>query len=274
MKHLAYVGILISIGGLWGLVWLYPTTHSESNNTLAQTSPSKSELSFKIASTSSSSQNQSDQATTSATTDVDSETSTPEPATPPPLPPGATRQPTGGIARTNCDAITGPEIQTVCQQEQTIARYIYSIVPNAQITKGFCWPGTSYADPKNWNQCTDLNNLETNTVHALQDIFEQIVAHCARQAISDCAIIITGGSELGHRGERVNSDGSITCVDTESHCGGKKIDLRLTKGLESLITSTFIQLPNRNFDQAPQWRDPKSGNIYAREPTHWDILVP
>ncbi len=192
-----------------------------------------------------------------------------------PTPPsGASWHPSGGIARANCAAITDPDIQTICNEEVIIEKYIHSIVPSARITKGFCYPGTAYNDPKNWQQCTDLNNLQVETIHALKSIFESIVTHCNSRGIADCAIIVTGGSEFGHRGEVRGSDGSITCIDNASHCGGKKIDLRLTAGLESLITSEFTPLPNRDFDNAPQWVDPQTGYIYAREPTHWDILVP
>ena len=191
----------------------------------------------------------------------------------PNLPDGATWHPLGGIERTNCEQIVDADIREKCTGERAIANYIYSIVPNAQITKGFCYPGTAFDDPVNWQLCTDLSELQVNTVHALKDLFTTIVTHCQTQSISDCTIIITGGSEFGHAGEEVSADGTISCIDPHSHCGGRKIDLRLTEGLESLV-ATFTPFPTRELDGAPQWKDEARGHIYAREPTHWDILIP
>ena len=225
-----------------------------------------------------------------ATTTIQYATSTPSEATttpeekpgptspPPPVrpdpPTGAVWFAQGGLSRTACESIVDTAMQEKCRQEVAVANYIYTIVPNAMITKGFCFPGTAFDNPKNWNQCTDLSDFQTKTVHALQGIFNTILSHCATYGIGDCRIIITGGSELGHAGEVPQADGSIACVDQDSHCGGKKIDLRLTKGLESLVSTNFEKIENRDFDNAPQWRDPVSGNIYAREVDHWDILVP
>lgn len=271
MKYLALFGAIFSLFGLIYLVLFHDQVVSyDQEPTLATSTPIPR---FVIASTTKAEETTS----TSTTVQEDTPHETAEPATAPvlpSLPQGTIRHPSGGLARAGCEAIADPDPKKACTEDRAIAQYIYSIVPNAQITKGYCLPGTAFDDPQNWNWCTDLNNLQTKTVHALQGIFQKIIGHCRQYGIADCAIIVTGGSELGHRGEVKNPDGSITCVDQESHCGGKKIDLRLTKGLESLITTQFTKLPNRDFDNAPQWVDTESGYIYAKEPTHWDILVP
>ena len=72
----------------------------------------------------------------------------------------------------------------------------------------------------------------------------------------------------------MTQDGTIDCILENSHCGGKKIDLRRTAGLESMVEMNFVPMPPRDFDRAPQWRDPNTNHIYALEPTHWDILIP
>ena len=206
---------------------------------------------------------------------IDVATTTEEPTfTRPEVPEGAIQQESGGLVREGCEDIINPTLANKCKQERVLANYIYSIAPGAIITKGFCVPGTSFDDEQNWNQCTDLSDFKTNTVHEIKNIFEKILQHCAQYGISDCGIVITGGSEFGHKGEEVRPDGTIACIDPLSHCGGKKIDLRLTAGLQSLVELTFEPIEIRDFDGAMQWRDPENGNVYALEPTHWDILVP
>ena len=135
-------------------------------------------------------------------------------------------------------------------------------------------PETAFDDPRNHNWCTDLSDFKTNTVHEIKNILTKIISHCQEHLIADCGIIVTGGSEFGHKGEELGPDGSIVCVDQASHCGGKKIDLRLTEGLQSLVETEFVPMPDRDFDGAPQWKDVSNGNVYALEPDHWDILVP
>ncbi|WP_443064738.1 hypothetical protein [Streptomyces sp. NBC_00588] len=105
--------------------------------------------------------------------------------------------------------------------------------------------------------CTDRNNPTCTS-------FEQINLATVQGAItlknaSGCATTITGGTETGH------------ASGTYSHWNGYKLDFDPTTCLSNYITGTFTYIGPRAGDGAPQYRA-ASGNIYARESNHWDVL--
>lgn len=67
-------------------------------------------------------------------------------------------------------------------------------------------------------------------------------------ACGDCAVTVTGGTEVGH------ADG------TYSHYNGYKLDFSLTSGLSSYIKNTFTRIEDRG--GYPQWQA-ASGNTYC-----------
>ncbi|MGW0606815.1 hypothetical protein [Streptomyces sp. NPDC002644] len=104
--------------------------------------------------------------------------------------------------------------------------------------------------------CSDRNNPTCTS-------FEQLNLASAQGAVtlrnaSGCAMTITGGTETGH------------ASGTYSHWNGYKLDYSLTTCLGNYITGTFTRIADRS-DGAAQYRS-ASGNIYARESNHWDVL--
>lgn len=95
--------------------------------------------------------------------------------------------------------------------------------------------------------CTSYEQINQTTVDGIKTF----------KAISGCAITITGGTEVGH------SSG------TYSHYNGYKVDVRPTTCVSDYITSRYTYSGTRS-DGAALYTAP-SGNVYAREGSHWDI---
>ena len=96
--------------------------------------------------------------------------------------------------------------------------------------------------------CTSYEQINQATVSGIKTF----------RSISGCAITITGGTETGH------SSG------TYSHWNGYKVDVPLTTCISNYITGHYAYAGVRG-DGARMYKSP-SGNVYARESTHWDIL--
>ena len=97
--------------------------------------------------------------------------------------------------------------------------------------------------------CTSLEQVHQHTINGI------ITLH---HACGYCTIVITGGTEVGH------------ASGTYSHWNGYKLDIRHYSGVDSYIKGHFSYIGLRG-DGAPQWKS-ASGNIYADEGSHWDIL--
>lgn len=99
--------------------------------------------------------------------------------------------------------------------------------------------------------CTDRNNPNCTS-------FEQINTETVRGAItlttySGCHLTLTGGTETGH------GDGTYT------HWNGYKLDMSLTSCLADYVSSNFAYIGGS------RWQSP-AGNVYYKEPDHWDVL--
>ena len=96
--------------------------------------------------------------------------------------------------------------------------------------------------------CTSLEGIRRGTIEGL----------LAFQRQSRCRIVVTGGTEAGHARGRY------------SHGNGYKIDIVPSRCVDRHITKRFRPAGARG-DGAGLYRSP-SGNLYANENTHWDIL--
>jgi len=104
--------------------------------------------------------------------------------------------------------------------------------------------------------CSDRNNP---TCTSLEQVNEMSISGIVTlKSASGCTINITGGTETGH------------ASGTYSHWNGYKIDTSKNTCINNYVTSRFRYIGVRP-DGAGLWESP-SGNIYADEGNHWDIL--
>jgi len=115
------------------------------------------------------------------------------------------------------------------------------------INKSACPSGASYQNVS--GGCTSLDGVKTSTIEEAI----QLKNEC------NCALVITGGTELGH------AQGTI------SHASGNKLDFGLNSTLNQYIQSNFTPIGVRS-DGAIQYRA-TDGTLYAREGDHWDVTV-
>lgn len=114
------------------------------------------------------------------------------------------------------------------------------------INKSACPDGGAYQNVS--GGCTSVEGIKDSTV-------EKVIA--LKQACN-CAIEITGGTELGH------AQGIV------SHASGDKVDLQPNSALDSYIQNNFSYIGIRS-DGAKQYKT-AYGTIFAQEGTHWDIV--
>ncbi|MDP2945848.1 MAG: pilin [bacterium] len=112
------------------------------------------------------------------------------------------------------------------------------------VNKGACPSGVPYTNVS--GGCTSLENVKTSTIEGAI----QLKSDC------NCAIQITGGTELGH------------ASGPASHASGNKLDFRPNSTLDQYIQNNYTDIGLRS-DGARQYRA-SNGTIYAREGDHWD----
>ncbi|GAA0404608.1 hypothetical protein GCM10009530_65880 [Microbispora corallina] len=112
-------------------------------------------------------------------------------------------------------------------------------------------------DDRRRPRCTSLATIRYGTVMRVVDL----------KRASGCDITITGGTETGHSGGRY------------SHGAGYKVDIAHNRCVDAYIRKTFPLWKVRG-DGARLHRPtgdpdvPVGAEVYADEPTHWDILFP
>jgi hypothetical protein len=106
-------------------------------------------------------------------------------------------------------------------------------------------------EDRNRPQCTSLQGIRCRSIDGILTL----------RSASNCPIRITGGTETGHG----NPNGQW------SHWNGWRLDISLSPCLQSYISANFQYIGRRPGDNAEQWKS-SSGNIYARERDHWDII--
>lgn len=110
--------------------------------------------------------------------------------------------------------------------------------------------------------CSDKSNPHCTSLDGIRQCTVDGIIHFKQ--VSNCSIVITGGTEVGHAG------------GTHSHAAGYKVDIRLTQCVTHFIQTNFAFIGLRPSDQARQYND-GAGNIYAEEMhtgganDHWDV---
>lgn len=113
---------------------------------------------------------------------------------------------------------------------------------------GITWTSSGSCTDRTNSTCTSFDGLRQTTIDGAITL----------KRASGCALTITGGTETGHAG------------GTYSHGTGYKLDFRRTTCLDSWVTGTYSYIGQRS-DGAAQYRA-ASGNIYANEGSHWDVV--
>ncbi|MFF2101331.1 MULTISPECIES: hypothetical protein [unclassified Streptomyces] len=112
---------------------------------------------------------------------------------------------------------------------------------------GITWSSSGGCSDRNNSTCTSFDQLNLASAQGAQTL----------KGASGCALNITGGTETGH------------ASGTYSHWNGYKLDY----GKNTCVTNyihNFSYIGLRG-DGAPQYKS-GSGNIYADEGNHWDVL--
>ena len=98
---------------------------------------------------------------------------------------------------------------------------------------------------------TSLDGMKKSTVQNIVSL----------QRNCGCDVIVTGGTESGH------------AAGNASHGSGNKYDVGLNDDVTSFIKKAYTPIGKRG-DGASQYKDERTGAIYALESNHWDVLVP
>jgi hypothetical protein len=109
----------------------------------------------------------------------------------------------------------------------------------------------SDADISIWESspgATEVGGLREDTIQGVIDFRNQVGTN----------IILTAGSEAGPH-----------ATSTYSHANGYKVDIEDTAAVNNYIQTNYTYIGQRS-DGAAMYND-GSGNIYARESTHWDV---
>ncbi|MEU0333984.1 hypothetical protein [Streptomyces sp. NPDC006193] len=128
------------------------------------------------------------------------------------------------------------------------AKYSHAAAAQKLRAAGIAWTSSGGCSNRNNRRCTSFERINRSTVAGVIDF---------RKA-SRCAVTITGGTETGH------------ASGTYSHWNGYKVDIQPTTCVNRYITRKFRYVGQRPGDHAKQYKSP-SGNVYAREGSHWDI---
>jgi hypothetical protein len=113
---------------------------------------------------------------------------------------------------------------------------------------GITWSSSGNCSIRSSPKCTSFDQINSATIEGI----------IALKNESNCAINITGGTEVGHAG------------GTRSHGTGYKLDITPSEDISKYITTNFKYIGEREGDKAKMYKAHK-GTIYARESNHWDI---
>jgi hypothetical protein len=123
-----------------------------------------------------------------------------------------------------------------------VAKLTHSNAAGRLTTAGITWSSSGNCSNRNNSTCTSFDQVNLATIQGAGVL----------KRVSGCALHITGGTETGH------ASGEY------SHWNGYKLDFRFNTCLTNYITRTFTSIGGN------KWRA-ASGNIYYKEPNHWDV---
>ena len=113
---------------------------------------------------------------------------------------------------------------------------------------GITWSSSGGCTTRSNSSCTSFEQINQSTAYGVRTL---------KQA-SGCAIIITGGTEVGH------------ASGTYSHYNGYKVDISRSTCNDNYIRGHYSYIGLRG-DGYPMYQ-PASGNVYTNEGNHWDIV--
>ncbi|KAM0324862.1 hypothetical protein ACHAQA_007828 [Verticillium albo-atrum] len=113
---------------------------------------------------------------------------------------------------------------------------------------GITWRSSGGCTLRTNPRCTSFQNIRATTVAGAITL----------KKACNCGLAITGGTEVGH------------ATGKYSHATGYKLDFSRNAALDRYITRTFKRIANRS-DGVPRYKA-RSGNIYANEGAHWDVV--
>ncbi|MFI6661583.1 hypothetical protein ACIBL8_39385 [Streptomyces sp. NPDC050523] len=153
------------------------------------------------------------------------------------------------LTATGGTAWAAPAASTATASAAAVTKLSQADAANRLRNAGITWSSSGNCTNRNNAHCTSFEQINLATVQGAITL----------KNASRCALTITGGTETGH------------ASGTYSHWNGYKLDFNPTTCLSNYITGTFTYIGPRAGDGAPQYRA-GSGNIYARESNHWDVL--
>jgi hypothetical protein len=112
---------------------------------------------------------------------------------------------------------------------------------------GITWSSSGNCSDRKDKRCTSFEQINSATIDGI----------IAFKKASGCDVNITGGTEIGH------------ASGTNSHWNGFKVDITPSVCVSNYIKTNFDDAGKRG-DGAQMYKD-ASGNIFARETSHWDI---
>ncbi|MGV9246179.1 hypothetical protein [Streptomyces sp. NPDC003710] len=133
-------------------------------------------------------------------------------------------------------------------QAVTVTKISHATATSMFRQVGITWSSSGNCSDRNDPTCTSFEQLNLATAQGAQTL----------KRASGCALNITGGTETGH------------AAGTYSHWNGYKLDYGKNTCITNYIKGSFTYIGLRG-DGAPQYRS-GSGNIYADEGSHWDVL--
>jgi len=114
------------------------------------------------------------------------------------------------------------------------------------VNKSSCPGGVRYQDVS--GGCTSLGGISKAAVAGIVQFKEDC----------QCNVIVTGGTELGHKGSGPGT-----------HAGGDKLDIGRSAAVDSYIQNNYTKIGIRS-DGATMYKAP-NGAVYAKESDHWDV---
>ncbi|MEW2572437.1 hypothetical protein [Streptomyces sp. NPDC047070] len=148
---------------------------------------------------------------------------------------------TGAIAAPSTAPSNGAAAVAVTKISHATATSMFS-------GSGVTWSSSGGCSDRNNSTCTSFTELNLATAQGAQTL----------KSATGCALNITGGTETGH------------ASGTYSHWNGYKLDYAKSTCVTNYIKNTFTYIGPRG-DGALQYQS-GSGNIYADEGNHWDVL--